>query len=197
MSGSVVLVHLAGAVALLLFATRMVRTGVERAYGDVLRQKLRATMRNPVMAVATGAALSIALQSSTAVTLLVGSFAGAGIVGGMAGQLAVRGAEIGSALVVRILSFDLSLLVPVCLAAGTVMFMATEQRQWRQFGRILVGIGLLILSLDMIGEAAEPLRDSRLLPVIVDYFSGDPVTAFLLAALTTWLFHSSIAACSC
>ena len=194
MSGSVVLVHLAGAVALLLFATRMVRTGVERAYGDVLRQKLRATMRNPVMAVATGAALSIAFQSSTAVTLLVGSFAGAGIVGGMAGQLAVRGAEIGSALVVRILSFDLSLLVPVCLAAGTVMFMATEQRQWRQFGRILVGIGLLLLSLDMIGEAAEPLRDSRLLPVIVDYFSGDPVTAFLLAALTTWLFHSSIAA---
>ncbi len=194
MSGSVVLVHLAGAVALLLFATRMVRTGVERAYGDVLRQKLRATMRNPVMAVATGAALSIAFQSSTAVTLLVGSFAGAGIVGGMAGQLAVRGAEIGSALVVRILSFDLSLLVPVCLAAGTIMFMATEQRQWRQFGRILVGIGLLLLSLDMIGEAAEPLRDSRLLPVIVDYFSGDPVTAFLLAALTTWLFHSSIAA---
>jgi len=194
MSGSVVLVHLAGAVALLLFATRMVRTGVERAYGDVLRQKLRATMRNPVMAVATGAALSIAFQSSTAVTLLVGSFAGAGIVGGMAGQLAVRGAEIGSALVVRILSFDLSLLVPVCLAAGTIMFMATEQRQWRQFGRILVGIGLLLLSLDMIGEAAEPLRDSRLLPVIVDYFSGDPVTAFLIAALITWLFHSSIAA---
>ena len=194
MSGSVVLLHLAGAVALLLWATRMVRTGVERAYGDVLRQKLRATMRNPVMAVLTGAALSIALQSSTAVTLLVGSFAGSGIVSGISGQLAVRGAEIGSALVVKLLSFDLSLLVPICLAAGTVMFMATERRAWRQFGRILVGIGLLILSLEMIGEASEPLRESRLLPVIVDYFSTDPVTAYLLAALVTWLFHSSIAA---
>ena len=194
MSGSLVLVHLAGAVALLLFATRMVRTGVERAYGDVLRRKLRATMRNPVAAVATGAALSIAFQSSTAVTLLVGSFAGAGIVSGMSGQLAVRGAEIGSALVVKLLSFDLSLLVPICLAAGTIMFMATERRDWRQIGRILVGIGLLVLSLEMIGEASEPLRDSRLLPVIVQYFSGDPVTAFLLAALMTWLFHSSIAA---
>lgn len=194
MSGSVVLLHLAGAVALLLWATRMVRTGVERAYGDVLRQKLRATMRNPVMAVLTGAALSIALQSSTAVTLLVGSFAGSGIVSGISGQLAVRGAEIGSALVVKLLSFDLSLLVPICLAAGTVMFMATERRAWRQFGRILVGVGLLILSLEMIGEASEPLRESRLLPVIVDYFSTDPVTAYLLAALVTWLFHSSIAA---
>ncbi|RUM96974.1 Na/Pi cotransporter family protein [Pseudaminobacter arsenicus] len=194
MSGSVVLLHLAGAVALMLYATRMVRTGVERAYGDVLRHRLRATMKNPFMAVITGTALAIALQSSTAVTLLVGSFAGSGIVGGMAGQLAVRGAEIGSALVVKILSFNLTLLVPICLAAGTTVFLATERRSWRQFGRILVGIGLLVLSLEMIGQASEPLRDSKLLPVIVDYFSGDPITAYLLAALMTWLFHSSIAA---
>jgi phosphate:Na+ symporter len=194
MSGSVVLLHLAGAVALLLWATRMVRTGVERAYGGTLRRRLRATMSNPLMAVATGAALSVALQSSTAVTLLVGSFAGSGIVSGMSGQLAVRGAEIGSALVVKLLSLDLSLLVPLCLAAGTAMFMATERRSWRQVGRILVGVGLLILSLEMIGDASEPLRESRLLPLVIDYLAGDPVTAYILAAIMTWLFHSSIAA---
>ncbi|GHD11312.1 Na/Pi cotransporter family protein [Tianweitania populi] len=194
MTGSVFFLHLAGAIALLLWATRMVKTGVERAYGDVLRIKLRSTMRNPLAAVATGAGLAIALQSSTAVTLLVGSFAGSGIVSGIAGQLAVRGAEIGSALVVRLLTFDLSLLVPICLAAGTTMFMATEKREWRQLGRIIVGIGLLILSLEMIGQASEPLRDSRLLPLVIDYFSSDPVTAFLLSAVLTWLFHSSIAA---
>lgn len=194
MSGSVVLLHLAGAVALLLWATRMVRTGVERAYGGTLRRRLRATMSNPLMAVATGAALSVALQSSTAVTLLVGTFAGSGIVSGMSGQLAVRGAEIGSALVVKLLSLDLSLLVPLCLAAGTAMFMATERRSWRQVGRILVGVGLLILSLEMIGDASEPLRESRLLPLVIDYLAGDPVTAYILAAIMTWLFHSSIAA---
>ncbi|UVK46871.1 Na/Pi cotransporter family protein [Mesorhizobium sp. AR07] len=194
MSGSVVLLHLAGAVALMLFATRMVKTGVERAYGDVLRHKLRATMRNPIMAVLAGTGLAIALQSSTAVTLLVGSFAGSGIVSGAAGQLAVRGAEIGSALVVKLLTFDLTLLVPLCLITGTVMFMATERRDWRQSGRILVGIGLLILSLEMIGQASEPLRNSQLMPVIINYFSGDSITAYLLAALITWLFQSSIAA---
>jgi phosphate:Na+ symporter len=112
----------------------------------------------------------------------------------MAGQLAVRGAEVGSALVVKILTFDLSLLVPICIAGGTAMFMATERRAWRQFGRILVGIGLMLLSLELVGQASEPLRDSQLLPVIVEYFSGDLVTAFLLAGLVTWLFHSSIAA---
>ena len=74
------------------------------------------------------------------------------------------------------------------------MFLATERRNWQQFGRILVGVGLLILSLQMIGQSSEPLRTSQLLPVIVAYFSSDPVTAYLLAALVTWLFHSSIAA---
>lgn len=194
MSGSLVLLNLAGAVALLLWATRMVRTGVERGYGDVLKRHLRATMDNPLMATATGLALAIALQSSTAVTLLIGSFAGSGILTGLAGILAVRGAEVGSALVVRILSYDLSLLVPLCLVAGTAIFLTTERRDWRQIGRITVGIGLMILSLQMMGAATEPLRHSEILPVIVGYLAGDPITAFLLAALVTWLFHSSIAA---
>jgi len=193
MSGSIVLVHLAGAVALLLWATRMVRTGVESAYGDVLRQKLRATMKNPFLSAATGMALSVAFQSSTAVTLLIGSFAGSGIVTGLSGILAVRGAEVGSALVVKVLSYDLSLLVPICLIAGAVLYRATEERSWRQMGLIIFGVGLMILSLEMMNTATEPLRDSSLLPVIIDYLSGDPVTAFLLAALVTWLFHSSIA----
>jgi phosphate:Na+ symporter len=193
MTGSVVLIHLAGAVALMLYATRLVKTGVERAYGDVLRHKLRATLQNPIMAVLAGTGLAIALQSSTAVTLLVGSFAGAGIVSGLAGQLAVRGAEIGSALVAKLLTYDLTLLVPLCLIIGTFLFMATESRDWRQKGRILVGVGLLILSLEMIGQASEPLRESPLMPMIINYFSGDPITAYLLAALITWLFQSSIA----
>jgi len=194
MIGSVFFLHMAGAIALLLWATRMVRTGVERAYGELLKQRLRRTLDNPLLATAMGLALAVALQSSTAVTLLVGSFAGSGIVTGLSGILAVRGAEVGSALVVKILSFDLTLLVPLCLVAGTGIFMTTERREWRQAGRILVGIGLLILSLEMMGEASEPLRQSRIVPLIVSYLSGDPFTAFLLAAVVTYLFHSSIAA---
>lgn len=194
MSGSVVLLHLAGAVALLLFATRQVRTGVERAYGDVLRLKLRSILKNPLLAVGAGAALAVCLQSATAVALIVGSFAGSGIVGGAAGLLAVLGADLGSSLVVKLLSFNLEILTPLCLVAGTVLFMTTSRRDLLQLGRILIGVGLLILSLRLIGEASEPLRESLILPVVVNYLSGDPVTAFLLAAIMTWLFHSSVAA---
>jgi phosphate:Na+ symporter len=194
LSGSFVLLHLAGAIALLLFATRQVRTGVERAYGDLLRFRLRGVLKNPLMAVGAGAMLAICLQSATAVALIVGSFAGSGIVSGTAGVLAVLGADVGSSLVVKLLSFDLEFLTPICLVAGTALFMATSRRELLQLGRILIGIGLLILALRLIGEASEPLRESRILPVIVNFLSGDPVTAFLVAVVMTWLFHSSVAA---
>lgn len=193
MNSSTVILHLAGAVALLLWATRMVTTGVERAYGDTLRNRLRNTMRHPVMAAAAGLMLSLALQSSTAVTLMISSFAGSGIVAGMSGILAVRGAEVGSALAVKILSYDLSILIPICLIFGTMMFRTTEQRTWRQSGRIVFGAGLIILSLHMLSGATEPLRNSDLLPVIVSYLASDPIIAYLLSALITWLVHSSIA----
>jgi len=192
-SGSVVLVHLVGAVALLLWATRMVRTGVERAYGNVLKRRLRRTLMNPFLAVSTGAALAVSFQSATAVSLLVGSFVGSGIVGSGAGLITVLGADLGSSLVVKLLSFDLSMLVPAALFVGTTIFLATERRAWRQFGRILIGIGLLILSLQFIGEVSKPLRESHVLPVLINYLANDPVIAFLIAAVATWLFHSSVA----
>ncbi|WP_317993509.1 Na/Pi cotransporter family protein [Bartonella gliris] len=193
MNGSLVLLHLAGAISLLLWATRMVRTGVERAYGDRLKYKMRHVISKPFFAVSFGLFTAMILQSSTAITLLVGSFVESGFVSGLAGLMAVRGGELGSALVVKILSYDLTIVVPLCLLIGTCIFMTTEKRDWRQVGRIVIGIGLLILSLQMISTATEPLRDSAILPSIISYLSTDSVSAFLLAAVLTYFLHSSIA----
>ena len=186
MSDSVVLFHLAGTVALLLFATCMIPTGVALAYGDVLRHKLRNTMSNQILAVLSNASLVTSHQSSTAVTLLSAPLPrGGGIASSIAGQFAVRGGKIGSALVIKVLTFDLPLAVPICLAASTTMFLATDRRRWQQTGSILIGIGLLVLSLKMFGQAPKMLRESIFLPVIVDYFAGDPVTAHLLPSVVT------------
>ncbi|WP_339763680.1 Na/Pi cotransporter family protein [uncultured Hoeflea sp.] len=194
MSGMVVFINLAGAVALLLWATRMVRTGIERAYGDVLRQKLRLAIGNRVTAAIAGFFFAIALQSATAVALIVAGFVASGYVTTAIGIATLLGADLGSALVVRILRQDLSLLIPVLLLAGTIAFRASESRNWRQVGRILFGLGLLLLSLRLIGEASTPLKTSEILPVIINYLSRDWITAFVLAGLLTWAFHSSVAA---
>jgi phosphate:Na+ symporter len=192
LSGSVIFINLAGAVALLLWATRMVRTGIERAYGDLLREKMRSALGNRVNAAAAGFLLAICLQSATAVALIVSGFAAAGYVAPTIGIAALLGADLGSAFVTRILRHDLSLMVPVLMIAGTVAF-RTSSRRWREIGRILFGLGLLLLSLRLIGEASLPLKESQALPVIMGYLQQDWITAFVIAALIAWLFHSSVA----
>ena len=194
MSGIIVFINLAGAVALLLWATRMVRTGIERAYGNVFREKLRLAIGNRVTAAVAGFFFAIALQSATAVALIVSGFVASGYVSTAIGVATLLGADFGSAFVVRILRHDLSLLIPVLLLAGTVAFRASEARNWRQIGRILFGLGLLLLSLRLIGEASTPLKTSEILPIIINYLSRDWITAFLLAGLLAWAFHSSVAA---
>lgn len=193
MTGSIVFINLAGAVALLLWATRMVRTGVERAYGDLLRDKLRQAIGNRFTAAIAGFFLAIGLQSATAVALIVSGFVASNYVSTTIGVATLLGADFGSAFVVRLLRHDLSLLVPVFIIVGTICFRASEARTWRQLGRIFFGLGLLLLSLRLIGEASQPLKQSQLLPIIINYLSKDWITAFLLAALLAWAFHSSVA----
>ncbi|MFZ1815604.1 MAG: Na/Pi cotransporter family protein [Rhizobiaceae bacterium] len=188
-----VLLNLAAAVMLLLWAVRMVRTGVERANAAVLKGTLRNARANHIQAAFSGAVMAVLLQSSTAVGLLAAGFVTSGILGVSAGIATMLGADFGSALVVRILSFDLAWLIPLLLLAGATLFLKFEGRTPRQTGRILLGIGFVLLSLKMIGDSTEPLRDSRFLPQIVTYLKADPLTAFALAALFTWLVHSSIA----
>ena len=189
----IVLLNLAAAVMLLLWAVRMVRTGMERAYGSALRDALRHVRRGLPGAAGAGMMLAILLQSATAVGILAAGFAASGMLGGAAGLAALLGADLGSALVVRILALDLSALIPVLLLTGTTMFLKFESRKVRQIGRIVLGIGFILLSLTMIGTATEPMRASAVLPQVVGYLAGDPLIAFTVVALLTWGMHSSVA----
>ena len=191
---SLVVLHLAGAVMLLLWAVRMVRTGVERAAGSSLRDALRSARAGRLQAAAAGTVLAVLLQSSTAVAMLAAGFAASGILPVVTGLSALLGADVGSALVVQVLSFDLSWLMPVLLIAGPVLFLKFDSRLLKQIGRILLGIALILLSLRLIGEATEPLRHSTFLPLAIQYLRGDFITAFALAAGFAWLIHSSVAA---
>ncbi|UDL91952.1 Na/Pi cotransporter family protein [Mesorhizobium sp. PAMC28654] len=194
MQFSIILLHLAGAVMLLLWAVRMVRTGVERACGPALRDALRQARGARVRSAGVGTVLAVLLQSSTAVAILAAGFAASGMVSVSAGLAILLGADLGSALVVQVLSFDLSWLVPAPILVGGAMFLKFEARGIKQGGRILMGIAFVLLSLHMIGEATAPMRQSTLLPLVISYLRTDYFTAFAAAALFTWLIHSSVAA---
>lgn len=188
-----ILMQLAAAVMLLLWAVRMVRTGVERAWGRELRATLRGARGGFAGMALAGAGLAVILQSATAVGVLAAGFASSGILGVGAGIAALLGADLGSALVVKLLSFDLAGMIPVLLLVGATLFLKFENRQVRQIGRVVLGIAFVLLSLRMIGEATEPLRHSAVLPQVTGWLAGDPLMAFVVAALLAWGLHSSVA----
>ena len=188
-----VLLHLAGAVILLLWAVRMVRTGVERSYEPMLRRAVRDNKGGWLRAAGIGAVVAAVLQSSTAVGVLTAGFAASGVLTVATGIAMLLGADVGSAAVVQILTINLSWAAPVLLIAGGAMFFRGTGRTQKQLGRVLIGIALIFIALGMIGEATVPLRDSPTLPAVVNYLRGDFVTAFLIGAAFTWLVHSSVA----
>jgi len=187
------LLHLAGAIALLLWAVRMVRTGVERSQEPLLKRVLRQSGGGRIRAAGIGAAIATVLQSSTAVAILAAGFAASGALTLATGLALMLGADLGSSLVVQILSVDLEWLTPVLLLAGALLFFKGQTREWKQAGRIVIGIALILVSLRMIGEATAPLRDATFLPDVIGYLRNDILTAFLIGAAFTWLIHSSVA----
>ena len=171
----------------------MVRTGFERANGSAFRRAIKQSNSGRIRAASIGIVVAMLLQSSTAVAVLASGFAAAGTIGFVQGMALVLGADLGSALVVQILSFDLSWLMPFLLLVGGTLFLSGRTGFIRQVGRIIIGIGLILLSLKLIGEATLPLRDSSFLVVSMSYLEQDFIASFLVGVIVTWLLHSSVA----
>ena len=187
------LTQLFGATMLLLFAVRMVRTGIERAFGASFR-RVATGDRNPLQLAGVGVMLAIVLQSSAAVTVLAAGFAGSGALGFVPGMAIVLGGDLGSALLIQVLSLRLEWLVPVLLTAGGILFLKTERRALKQAGRIILGVAFILIALRFLRETVEPIQDSGVLPALSAYFQRDFLTAFLAGAALAFVMHSSVAA---
>ncbi len=193
MSGHLILVNLLGGVALLVWATRMVKTGVLRAFGERFRRLIAQATAGPIRACVTGVVVSTAVQSSSATALILVSFVERGLVA-LAPALAVMlGADIGSTLIVQALSFNLAALVPVLLVAGVALFMLSSSPTAQQAGRIVIGLALMILSLGMVVGASQPLRGSATLALVLERLADDPILGVVIGAGLAWLLHSSVA----
>jgi phosphate:Na+ symporter len=193
MHGTEILITLVGSVALLLWGVRMVRTGITRAFGSHIRRVIAGSTRTRLGGFLTGLGITAFVQSSTATTLIVSSFAGRGLIGGAAALAVVLGADLGSTIAAQIFSLDLGWLAYAALAAGVFAFMGVGEERLRHVARIAIGLGLMLLSLKLIAGAAAPLRSSPAFLAVLGALSGEPVVAELFAATITWLAHSSLA----
>ncbi|PUB12380.1 Na/Pi cotransporter family protein [Yoonia sediminilitoris] len=189
-----ILIHIAGAAALLIWAVRLVRTGVERGFAAPMRIWLRHSAKNRLLAAGTGMGAAVLLQSSTAVAVLVSNFVSTGGLATAAGLAILLGADVGSAVVTQLLMVRQPLLIPLLLVIGITVFLRGEGSKTRQIGRIMIGLALIFVSLDMIRGATEPMISNPGTQAVMAYLGRDLLTAFIIGAAFAWGVHSSVAA---
>ncbi|MGB3044582.1 MAG: Na/Pi cotransporter family protein [Xanthobacteraceae bacterium] len=191
--GSIVLLDLMGGVALLLWGLHMVHSGILRAFGSDLRLLLARALGNRVSALAAGLGLTALLQSSTATALIVSSFTAEGIVGLMPALAIMLGANIGTTLIVQVLSFNISAAAPALFIIGLVAFRSGARSRIKDLGRVSIGLGLMLLALHILLGTLEPAENAPAVRVFMTAITGDPVLCILIGAAVTWAVHSSVA----
>jgi len=188
-----ILLNLLAGVALLVWGTHIVRTGILRIYGSNLRRFLRVSVAKPVNAFFAGVGITALIQSSTATALIVAAFAGQGLIGTSQALAVMLGADVGTSIVTVVLSFDLSWLSPLLIFIGVVLFLARQENVLGQFGRVMIGLGLIMFALQWISVAAKPMVQAAGVQVLFASLTGDVLLDMLVAALMTILCYSSLA----
>jgi phosphate:Na+ symporter len=191
--GSLVLLDLMGGVALLLWGLHMVLSGVLRACGPDLRRLLGKALGNRFTAFGAGLSLTALLQSSTAAGLMTASLAAEGVVGLVPALAIMLGANVGTTLIVQVLSFDVSAAAPILLIIGVVTFRAGGSSLTRAIGRIGIGLGLILLALHVLLDTLAPAEQAPAVQALLQSITNDPVLCILIAAALTWAAHSSVA----
>ena len=192
MDATLSLLNLAGAIALLLWGVHMVQSGVQRACGSDLRRFLAKTLDNRIKAAAAGLGVTTILQSSTATGLMIASFASAGFIALVPALAAMLGANVGTTLIVQVLSFDVSRASPLLLLGGVVMFRAGAART-RDIGRVAIGLGLMLIALSTLLEIITPYEDVPSLRILMGGIATDRLISIVFGALLAWAAHSSVA----
>jgi phosphate:Na+ symporter len=193
MDATLTLIDLAGSVALLLWGVHMVQSGVQRAFGPHLRRFLGRTLGGRGHAFLAGLGVTAILQSSTATGLMAASFAAGGLVDLVPALAVMLGANVGTTLIVQLLSFDIGRVAPLFVLVGVILFRRSFASRTRDLGRVAIGLGLMLFALQQLLGIITPYEDVPSLRLLMGAIATNPIIDVILAAALTWAAHSSVA----
>ncbi|MEO6292243.1 MAG: Na/Pi cotransporter family protein [Burkholderiaceae bacterium] len=187
------LLNLLAAIALLVWGTHLVRTGILRVFGANLRHILAQATGNRVTAALAGVGVTAVVQSSTATALIVSAFVGQGLVTLPAALAVMLGADVGTSLMAVVFHFDLSWLSPLLIFMGVVLFIARQDTTVGRVGRVLIGLGLMLLALSLISASTRVLTQSPVVQMALKSLISDLLLEVAVGALLATLAYSSLA----
>jgi phosphate:Na+ symporter len=192
MESTIVMINLFGAVALLLFGLAQVKDGVTRAFGARLRTGLASGTRSGGRSFLSGFIATIALQSSTATALMVASFVERDLVLPRMAQIVLLGANVGTAVTAWIVATGIEWLSPLIILIGIVLYRRSSSGK-QGAGTALIGIGLMLLSLQLLSLATAPMRESPALGAFIGLLDGALPVAMIFSAVLAFVSSSSLA----
>lgn len=187
------LLNLLAAVALLVWGTYLVRTGILRVFGANLRQVLARSIATRPAAAMAGLGVTALVQSSTATALIVSSFVGQGLVTLPTALAVMLGADVGTSLMTVVFSFDLSWLSPLFIFIGVVLFITRQSTAPGRFGRVLIGLGLMLLALRLVSESTAIMVSSPAVKTLLLTLSSDILLEITVGAVLAVVAYSSLA----
>jgi len=187
------LLNLLAAIALLVWGTHIVRTGMLRVFGENLRQVLSRSFSNRLRAALAGLGVPRVVRSSTATCLIVASFVGKGLVTTGPALAVMLGADVGTSMMAVVFSFDLSWLSPLLIFVGVVLFISKQNNMAGRIGRVLIGLGLITLALQLIVAATKPLTEAPAVRALLVSLPNEIMLDIVVGAVLTVLSYSSLA----
>jgi phosphate:Na+ symporter len=193
MDTTLTLTDLAGSIALLMWGVHMVQSGIQRAFGPNLRRFLGRTLRDRFSAFLAGLGVTAVLQSSTATGLMTASFAAGGLVDLVPALAVMLGANVGTTLIVQVLSFNIARVAPLFVLIGVILFRRGAATRSRDLGRVAIGLGLMLFALQQLLALLTPYEDVPSLRLLMGAIATQPIIDVIIAAAMTWAAHSSVA----
>ncbi len=187
------LLNILASVALLVWGTHIVRTGILRVFGSDLRRILSRSVSSRGSAFLAGMGVTGLVQSSSATALITSSFVSQNLIALSAALAIMLGADVGTALLAQVFSLDLSWLSPLLIFFGVVFFLSRRNARAGQIGRVCIGLGLMMLALQLVMQATRPITQAAGMRVIFGTLSGDPMLDMLIGAVVTIVSFSSLA----
>ena len=187
-----IFVGLLGGLALFLYGMQMMSDGLEEAAGDRMEKILEKLTSNRFIGVAVGALITAVIQSSSATTVMVVGFVNTGMMTLQQAVWIIMGANIGTTITGQLIALDVGAIAPLMAFVGVAMIVFLKNPKLHHIGKILAGLGILFIGMDMMGSSMEPLRESEVFINLMTQFNN-PLLGIIAGAVFTAVIQSSSA----
>ncbi|MFT5856440.1 MAG: phosphate:Na+ symporter, partial [Verrucomicrobiales bacterium] len=187
-----ILTGLGGGLALFLYGMRKMTEALKLVAGARMKSFLARLTSNRFSAAFAGAGVTAVIQSSSVTTVLVVGFITSGLLTLSQSIGIILGANIGTTITAQIIAFKVTKYALAMVAAGFVIEVAGKKERTKQCGVALMGLGLIFFGMELMSNAASPLRTSEAFMEMVQQMRS-PLIGILAGAVFTALVQSSSA----